>query len=174
MNNKFILDACCGGKMFWNNKNHPNVIYMDIRKSEKGHSLKPGHEVNPNIISDFKNIPFKDKTFKLVVFDPPHLFLGESSEVAKYYGRLNKSNWKTEIKKGFNECWRVLDDYGILIFKWNEFDIKKSDVLKLIEIEPLFGHTSNRSTKNTHWICFMKNLDDNNLFSIDDINDIFK
>lgn len=26
LNNKFILDACCGGKMFWFNKNHPNTM----------------------------------------------------------------------------------------------------------------------------------------------------
>jgi len=153
---KFILDACCGGKMFWFNKNHPNTIYMDIRKEGKGHSsFRPHHEINPDVVADFKKIPFRDKKFKLVVFDPPQMFLGKNAEFTKRYGRLKKDNWKEEIKKGFDECWRVLDDYGVLIFKWNEFDIKKSEVLKVIGKEPLFGHVTNRS-KNTHWFCFMK------------------
>lgn len=26
---KFILDACCGSRMFWFNKAHPNAVYMD-------------------------------------------------------------------------------------------------------------------------------------------------
>ena len=154
--NKFILDACCGGKMFWYNKNHPNTIYMDNRTEKKGHSsFRKNHEINPDIVADFKNIPFKDNTFKLVVFDPPHLFLGKNAEFTKRYGRLTKDTWKDEIKKGFDECWRVLDNYGVLVFKWNQFDIKKSEVLNVIEREPLFGHVTDRS-KNTSWFCFMK------------------
>lgn len=27
-----ILDACCGSKMFWFDKENPNVTYMDIRR----------------------------------------------------------------------------------------------------------------------------------------------
>ena len=34
---KFILDACCGGRMMWTNKNHPNAIYIDNREVEAGH-----------------------------------------------------------------------------------------------------------------------------------------
>ena len=157
MNDKFILDACCGGKMFWYNKNQPNTIYMDIRKERKGHSnFRPNHEIQPDIVADFKEIPFEDKKFKLVVFDPPQMFLGEKAEFTKRYGRLTRDTWKEEIKKGFNECWRVLEDYGILVFKWHEQDIKKSDVLEVIGKEPLFGHVTNRSTKNNIWMCFMK------------------
>lgn len=35
MKNKFILDACCGPKCFWYNKNHPNTIYIDKRVEKK-------------------------------------------------------------------------------------------------------------------------------------------
>ena len=38
MDEKLILDACCGGKMFWYNKNHPSVLYVDNRHCEKGHN----------------------------------------------------------------------------------------------------------------------------------------
>jgi len=30
---KKILDACCGGRMCWINKMHPNALYVDIRKA---------------------------------------------------------------------------------------------------------------------------------------------
>lgn len=33
--NKKILDACCGSKMFWFDKNNPNVEFCDTRTMEK-------------------------------------------------------------------------------------------------------------------------------------------
>lgn len=27
-----ILDACCGGRMFWFDKAHPDAVYMDNRR----------------------------------------------------------------------------------------------------------------------------------------------
>ena len=152
---KKILDVCCGSKMFWFNKNNKDVLFLDIRK--KNYTLCDGRklEIKPDIKMDFRDLKFKDKTFKLVVFDPPHLkILGKKSWMAKKYGVLGK-DWKLDIKKGFSECFRVLDKYGVLIFKWNERDIKVKEVLSLTNIKPLFGHTTGRSGK-TMWICFMK------------------
>lgn len=154
---KFILDACCGGKMFWFDKNNPNVLFIDKRVCEKGHNpYRKNHEVKPTIVMDFRNLQFEDKSFKLVVFDPPHL--KTKSEVlnsAKLYGTLNPDTWESDIKKGFEECYRVLDDYGVLIFKWNESSIKIKKVLEILSIQPLFGNK--QGTKlNTHWLCFMK------------------
>ena len=57
--------------------------------------------------------------------------------------------------KGFAECFRVLRPNGTLIFKWNETDIKVSEVLALTDEKPVFGHRSGKASK-THWICFMK------------------
>jgi hypothetical protein len=59
------------------------------------------------------------------------------------------------IKKGVDECFRVLEDYGVLIFKWNEDQITVREVLKAINRQPLFGHTTGRHGK-TMWMCFMK------------------
>lgn len=59
------------------------------------------------------------------------------------------------LAKGFKECFRVLKPGGFLIFKWNETDIKVSEVLKLTPEKPIFGHISGKRS-NTHWICFMK------------------
>jgi 23S rRNA G2069 N7-methylase RlmK/C1962 C5-methylase RlmI len=104
---------------------------------------------------DFRDLQFSDKTFKLVVFDPPHLEIaGQESWMAKKYGKLTK-NWKNDLTDGFSECFRVLDDYGVLIFKWNETQIKVTEILALTDVQPLFGHISGKRS-NTHWITFMK------------------
>ena len=150
-----VLDACCGSRMFWFDKHNPNVAFSDIRQEE--HTLCDGRtlQVAPDFINDFTNLSFKNESFKLVVFDPPHLEkLGANSWMAKKYGILNKT-WKDDLKAGFSECFRVLEDDGILIFKWNETQIKVSEILKLTDYKPLFGHISGKRA-NTHWICFMK------------------
>lgn len=149
---KPILDACCGSRMFWFDKENENTIFMDNRELED--TLCDGRKltINPDVLGDFRNIPYEGNTFKLVVFDPPHLIkAGENSWLAKKYGKLNK-DWPIDIKKGFDECMRVLDNYGVLIFKWNEEQIKLKEVLKVIDYKPLFG---NKRAK-THWLVFMK------------------
>lgn len=149
---KRILDACCGSRMFWFNRKHDDVVFMDNRQLKD--TLCDGRklEVNPDIISDFRDMPFEDNSFYLVVFDPPHLLkAGESSWLAKKYGVLGE-HWKTDIAQGFSECMRVLKPNGTLIFKWNEEQIKLSEVIKAISVKPLFG---NRRSK-THWLVFMK------------------
>lgn len=152
---KKILDVCCGPKMMWFDKNNPDVVFMDIRRDEfilcDGRKL----EINPDVLADFRDIPFPDKSFKLVVFDPPHLNkLGENSWTAKKYGKLFPT-WETDLKQGFDECMRVLKEGGILIFKWNEFQIPISKIIEIFGKDPLFGHKSGKNSK-THWMCFMK------------------
>ena len=154
-NNKHILDCCCGSRMFWFNRQNPNAIFTDIRTEDKtlcdGRKLK----VEPDIIADFRDLPFEDNSFKMVVFDPPHLkSLGKNSWLAAKYGRLLPT-WEDDIKAGFDEAYRVLDVGGTLIFKWNEDQIKMSKILSVIGKEPLFGHTTNRKG-TTKWFTFMK------------------
>lgn len=151
-----ILDACCGSRMFWFDKHNPLVTFMDNRIFEDtlcdGRSLR----VKPDVVGDFRNIPYPNATFNLVVFDPPHLLkVGENSWLAKKYGKLNPNSWKEDIKQGFSECFRVLKKDGMLVFKWNETDITVSDILKLTSQKPLIGHKSGRLNK-THWILFVK------------------
>ncbi|MFW5758386.1 MAG: class I SAM-dependent methyltransferase [Bacteroidota bacterium] len=155
MDGKKILDACCGPRMMWFNKKHPDTLYMDNRVDEftacDGRKIK----INPDLMADFRNMPFDDNSFKLVVFDPPHLNkLGGNSYTAQKYGKLFNT-WETDLKAGFDECMRVLEPNGILIFKWNEFQIPVTKIIKLFEIEPLFGHKSGKNSL-THWMTFMK------------------
>ncbi len=102
---------------------------------------------------------YPDNTFRMVVFDPPHLkYSGSKKELSGWqmtkYGAL-LPGWKSILTKGFSECFRVLRPGGFLIFKWNETDIKVSEILKLTPEKPIFGHISGKRA-NTHWICFMK------------------
>lgn len=150
---KNILDACCGSRMFWFDRENENAVFMDNRELET--TLCDGRKlvIKPDVIGDFRNIPFPDGSFRMVVFDPPHLIhAGENSWLAKKYGKLEQSTWKEDLRRGFSECFRVLEENGILVFKWNEDQIRICDVVKLTPIQPLFGQRSGK----THWLVFMK------------------
>lgn len=156
-----ILDACCGGRMFWFDKKNPNALYIDIREEHtfitKGnHGVDNRHrQILPDIVMDFRKMDLPDNHFSLVVFDPPHLKAGRKSYMAQIYGSLSDTDWKQDLAKGFSECFRVLKPNGVLIFKWNESDIPLREILALTPVPPLFGHRSGKAMK-THWICFMK------------------
>ena len=127
---KYILDVCCGSKMFWFDKNQENTIYMECR--EVSETLCDGRklEIHPDVIGDFRHIPFDDNTFSLVVFDPPHLKnIGETSWMAKKYGKLSDT-WEDDIRQGVHECMRVLQPQGVLVFKWNEEQIRLKQILE--------------------------------------------
>jgi ubiquinone/menaquinone biosynthesis C-methylase UbiE len=154
--NKPILDMCCGSRMFWFDREDPRVVFMDIRDEE--HILCDDRElkIHPDIVADFRALPFADATFSLIVFDPPHLLkCGPNGWQGKKYGILNKKTWRDDIRAGFAEAWRVLKPHGTLIFKWNELHVPTRELLKLAEMKPAFGHPSGIRA-NTHWVTFFK------------------
>lgn len=163
MDKKYILDLCCGPRMMWVNKHNPNAVYVDCRDLDVGYDeYVPSRCVKPDVVVDFRSAsshPFLvGRKFKLIVLDPPHLFDKEEtylqSRMKRAYGYLNKDTWRVDIKAGFDEAWKLLDDCGVLIFKWNESSVKKSEVLSVLEREPLFGQIG--PTVKTHWLTFMK------------------
>ena len=156
MNNKQVLDPACGGKMFWFEKDSPEVLFCDIRQEEYILCDGRSFEVSPDLVADFRSMPFKNESFFLIVFDPPHLkYAGPNSWMAKKYGKLDSRSWKRYLRHGFEECWRVLKPGGTLIFKWNETQIKLADVLACLPQRPLFGQTTTQNLK-THWLVFYK------------------
>lgn len=147
-----ILDACCGSRMFYFDKQDSRVVFNDIRRIDD--KLSDGRRliIQPNTQFDFRKMPFKDKEFKLVIFDQPHLVkAGKRSWLAKKYGVLPE-DWHSYIKDGFDECWRCLDRGGTLIMKWSCNQIKTSELLKAIEQTPLFGDKRG----NKRWLFFFK------------------
>ncbi|UNY40547.1 methyltransferase [Pararheinheimera phage vB_PsoM_KLER1-1] len=160
---KTILDPCSGSRMMWADKQNPAVVFGDIRNevitvTDRSHGNESGTRtvrIEPDTLMDFRALPFADNTFKLVSFDPPHLVrAGPKSWLAAKYGKLS-DNWKEDLTKGFAECFRVLEPHGVLIFKWNETQVKVKEVLQLTPVQPLFGHLSGRKGL-THWLVFMK------------------
>lgn len=153
--NKPVLDACCGARMFHYDKQNPDVVFMDIRSEE--HELCDGRklEVRPNLLGDFRSMPFDDNTFNMVLFDPPHLErAGKNSWMFKKYGVL-RHGWEEDLRAGFAECFRVLKPGGTLVFKWSEVQVQLAKILTLTPYKPLVGHRSGKAM-NTHWILFLK------------------
>ncbi len=153
---KRVLDVACGSRMFWFDKYNPDVEYCDKRTIPYHEYYKGRYiEIAPDTVCDFTSLPFADGSYKLVVYDPPHLIrAGKKSWMALKYGRL-EGNWEAMLRKGFSECFRVLDTDGVLIFKWSEVQIPLREILPLSPYPPLFGHRSGKNM-NTHWLCFMK------------------
>ncbi|WP_081776150.1 methyltransferase domain-containing protein [Companilactobacillus nodensis] len=143
--------------MFWYDKNNKDTLFIDNRKLET--TLSDGRRliVNPNRLADFRHLPFRDESFYMVVFDPPHLInAGSNSWLAQKYGVLDEDTWKQDLKSGFDECMRVLKPHGTLIFKWNTEQISMAKIWKVFCQEPLFGDGRSK----TRWSVFMKEKND--------------
>lgn len=156
MSEQTILDVCCGSRMFWFDKQDDRTVFSDIRAEQ--HTLCDGRSlvISPDVIADFRALPFADNTFPVVVFDPPHLErVGDDAWMGKKYGRLSKETWRDDLRAGFTEAFRVLRPHGVLIFKWNETQIPVSQVLMLTDVKPIIGQRTGKNDK-THWISFVK------------------
>lgn len=161
-----ILDATCGSRMIWFDKDCPDVLFCDIREVD-GEQIWKGAgrtgfsvrhlNIHPDRIVDFTSMPFPDESFALVVFDPPHLCHGgDNAWLVRKYGRLEKG-WPAMLRDGYRECMRVLKPHGVLVFKWSEVQIPVSRVWSAIGAHPLFGTRCGRTAK-TIWATFMKGV----------------
>jgi SAM-dependent methyltransferase len=160
-----VLDACCGGRMFWFDGHDDRAVFMDVREGEFAKDVgTPGTRgrkpvvVRPDILCDFTSIPFRDEAFYLVVFDPPHhtkLHFGQNSSIMQNCYGVLLPGWEEMLRKGFEECFRVLKPNGTLIFKWASREIPLERVLALTPQKPLFGHRSGKKA-HTHWVAFIK------------------
>ncbi|QZX97065.1 class I SAM-dependent methyltransferase [Pantoea alfalfae] len=151
-----ILDMCCGSRMFWMDKQDDRALFTDRR--EEQHVLCDGRmlQISPDIIADFRALPFANNTFAQVVFDPPHLErVGDNAWMKKKYGALDRKTWPDDIRAGFAEAFRVLRPHGTLVFKWNETQIPVGKVIVLTEHKPTIWQRTGKGDK-THWVLFLK------------------
>lgn len=156
---KPILDMCCGSRMFWLDKQDERAVFSDVRSEE--HTLCDDRTciINPDVIADFRALPFADNSFAQVVFDPPHLVrAGEKSWMRKKYGVLDIKTWREDIASGFLEAFRVLRPHGTLVFKWNETQIPVAKVIALTDQKPTIWQRTGKGDK-THWILFLKDAE---------------
>lgn len=154
MDTKEILDPCCGSRMFYFDKKDPRVHFCDLRTVSD--TLCDGRPlvVSPDEEVDFRSLPFPCGAYPLVIFDPPHLRkAGENGWQAKKYGKLPLNGWKEYLGQGMKECWRVLAPGGTMVFKWNEEQIRISQIVDIFPDKPVMG---TRTKPMTLFIVFHK------------------
>lgn len=109
-----ILDATVNMGRFWEGKRRP-VIGLDIE-----------NKVRPDILGDNLHMPFRESSFDVVVYDPPHVpnqGLDRTKDFNLRFGLVLKSS----AENGYNfshlyppfmsEAYRVLEPEGILFCK---------------------------------------------------------
>jgi hypothetical protein len=125
-----ILDMSAGNRAVWYNKSHADAVYVDIRP-----------QVRPGVVADSRNLPFADRTFDLVVFDPPHENFGASGNMSKNYGHHTAAQIRDIVARSAREAFRVSKHEALMAFKWNDCARKLADILVLMpHWAPLFGH----------------------------------
>ena len=171
-----ILDATAGNRVIWRTKNPENVIFIDLEKKL---------ERPPTIFADNRKLPFQDKTFSMIYFDPPHAWSWDSiyfgfpdresflkyrtnrnDRVPTYYGMnvyKSKTALLTAIYYAQKELRRVLTDTGVLWFNWSELKISLRKTLVCfnddwIELIRLRTGSKNQTLANTpnFWVCLAK------------------
>jgi SAM-dependent methyltransferase len=160
-----VLDACCGARMFWFDPKDPRAIFMDIREGEYpkdfGTPATKGRKpvvVKPDVLADYAAMPFADESFSLVVLDPPHhsaARMGSGMNIIRNAYGVLLPGWEENLRRGFEECFRVLRANGVLVFKWCSREIPLQRVLALTPQKPLFGHRTVKKD-TTHWVIFLK------------------
>lgn len=160
-----ILDATCGGRSIWlpGNKEREDTLYIDNREEPPGFLGQEGrtYGIDPDEVKDFRDLPYEDESFNLIVFDPPHVIRedgmkGITGVVQKKYGALNAETWQSDLSKGFEELWRVLSKGGTLIFKFADNSLDFDDVIDLAPKKPLFGTTTKKNNTETRFYVFHK------------------
>jgi len=161
---KLILDATCGHRAMWykENKNNPYVLFCDMR-----------NELNPEFVIDYRNLPFPDESFYLIVFDPPHIIRkggmdNLSGIMREKYGALDKETWQDDLRSAFNELWRVLKPNGALVLKFCDVNAPFEEVLSLAPVPPMFGTTTKvKSDNQTRFFVFFKPCENEEAFEFE-------
>lgn len=151
-----ILDMTCGGRMMWYDKKDPRILAFDCRReivtlTDRGKIRR--YEVNPDVMGDYRALPFPDESFYHVVFAPPHLVnAGKTGWLFKKYGKLERETWREDTRKAFAEAWRVMRRGSTMLFKFCTIQVPLREVAQLYPDKPIIES----GIKQTYFIEFFK------------------
>jgi len=141
--------------MLWPNKNPPYTIFTD-RNYE---SVTP-----PDLYADYRKLPFREKIFTSVIFDPPHAARGsihrgfnfQNPAAWSYYGwDIGRRELIAGIAQASREIARVTDR---MCFKWSEVDFTDARITSLFTGEwvRVLKYWIKKGSKNidSYWITF--------------------
>jgi hypothetical protein len=125
-----ILDLSSGRRAVWWEKSWPDAIYIDIRPAMK-----------PDVVCDSRMLPFRDKSFSLIIFDPPHECVSGNSGAR--YGHYPREYIRELVRETAKEAHRVAKDDAFMAFKWNThaYPFDKIFGMMFTYWRILFGHT---------------------------------
>ena len=105
---KKILDACCGSRMFWFDRNNPYVIFADNREVET--TLCDGRQllVKPDVKMDFRDMPYPDNSFNKVEVADDEIVIKESDHIDQSENQPNSA---------YCSIWEMVKHF-ILIRRW--------------------------------------------------------
>jgi SAM-dependent methyltransferase len=113
-----ILDATVNGGRFWKGSKRPTI----------GLDIEPKH--CPNLVADNTNMPFRDRAFDVVVYDPPHIpnqGKDKKKDFNSRFGLLLRSSKENHYTFSHTfppfvrEAYRVLKAEGILFCKITDY-----------------------------------------------------
>jgi len=156
-----VLDATCGGRSIWIDKDHADAVYADLRIRDEGFCGHGGrtYSIQPDVQCDYRDLPFTADSFDAAVIDPPHATRGDGMEqlkgvVTKKYGALEAETWHDDLRRAFAELWRVVRTAGTVVLKFNDVGVDFEDVISLAPEEPLVGTTTKKNNTETRWFLF--------------------
>lgn len=133
-----VLDLSAGQAAVWFGARPKNVVAVDRRAC------------TANCLADTRYLPFRDASFDLAVFDPPHTNFGPNSNMAQY-GHSTMDEIRDLIRKTSAEAARCVRAGGLMALKWNDRDVALTKVLGLMPAwRPLFGHGVSYRQRRAH------------------------
>ena len=114
-----VLDATANRRKMWTGVEHKGeMVFMDIDP-----------EVKPDVVGDFREMPFPADNFDVIVFDPPHLPVAAASPQSSVRYKRDYGLARSAHADNISECFgpflreaaRVLKADGLVFAKLKDF-----------------------------------------------------